>query len=46
MSDNLMTSAIWDDEEIYFVYEELKEYLPNLIFEEYSFCSGLLTIKN
>lgn len=30
MSDNLMTSEIWDDEEIYFVYEELKEYLPNL----------------
>lgn len=36
----------WDDEEIYFVYEELKEYLPNLKFEKYSFCSGLLTIKN
>lgn len=36
----------WDDEEFYFVYEELKEYLPNLKFEKFSFCSGLLTIKN
>ena len=36
----------WDDEEIYFVYEELKEQLPNLIFEQYSFCSGLLTMSN
>lgn len=36
----------WDDEEFYFVYEELKEHLPNLTFEKYSFCSGLLTISN
>jgi putative AdoMet-dependent methyltransferase len=35
----------WDDEEIYFVYKELKEHLPNLTFEKYSFCSGLLTIS-
>lgn len=35
----------WDGEEIYFVYEELKEHLPNLTFEKYSFCSGLLTIS-
>lgn len=36
----------WDDEEVYFVYGELKEHLPNLKFEKYSFCSGLLTISN
>ncbi|MDY3006484.1 class I SAM-dependent methyltransferase [Anaerococcus porci] len=35
-----------DDEEIYFVYEEIKEYLPNLVFEKYSFCSALLSISN
>lgn len=34
----------WDDEEVYFVYEELKEKLPMLTFEKYSHCSGLLTI--
>lgn len=45
-SCRLDAGEYWDDEEIYFVYEELKEYLPNLKFEEYSFCSGLLTIKN
>lgn len=36
----------WDDEEIYFVNEELKEHLPNLEFEKYSYCSGLLTVSN
>lgn len=36
----------WDDEEFYFVYEELKEHLPISTFEKYSFCSGLLTISN
>ena len=36
----------WDDEEIYFIYEELKERLPNLKFKKYSFCSGLFTISN
>ena len=33
-------------EEIYFVYEDLKEQLTNLVFEKHSFCSGLLTISN
>lgn len=36
----------WDNEEIYFVYEELKIRLPNLSFEKFSYCSGLLTISN
>lgn len=36
----------WDDEESYFVYEELKEHLPNLTFEPCSFCAGLLTLSD
>ena len=34
----------WDDEEFYFVYDELREQLPELTFEEASFCAGILTI--
>ena len=35
----------WDDEEFYFVYEELKPYFPNMTFEKFSECSGLLVIS-
>ena len=35
----------WDDEEYYFVYEDLKEYFTDLSFEKYSFCAGVLTIR-
>jgi len=34
----------WDEEEIYFVYDELREALPGLTFEKYSFCAGILTL--
>lgn len=34
----------WDDEECYFVYDELREQLPEMTFEEASFCAGILTI--
>lgn len=34
----------WDDDEIYFVYDEIKKSLPDISFEKYSFCAGLLTI--
>lgn len=34
----------WDDEEFYFVYDELREQLPEMTFEEASFCAGILTI--
>ncbi len=34
----------WDDEEFYFVYDELREQLPEMTFEETSFCAGILTI--
>ena len=35
----------WDDEEYYFVYDELKEHFNGLSFEKYSFCAGVLTIR-
>lgn len=35
----------WDDEEFYFVFEEMKNKLPNLNFQKCSFCSGVLTIS-
>ncbi len=34
----------WDDEEYYFVYDELKEHFNVLSFDKYSFCAGVLTI--
>ena len=35
----------WDDEEFYFVYDEIKEYFSGLSFEKYSFCAGVLSLK-
>lgn len=37
--------AYWDNEEYYFVYDELKASFSGLCFEKYSFCAGLLTIR-
>lgn len=34
----------WDDEEIYFVADELKEYFPELLFKRFSPCSGVIII--
>lgn len=34
----------WDDEEIYFVFDELREVFPNLHFERVSHCAGLLSL--
>lgn len=34
----------WDDDEIYFVYDELKSYFHNLQFEQVSYCAGLLSL--
>lgn len=36
----------WDQDEIYFVYDELKPLIPNLTFQKYSDCAGLFIIKN
>lgn len=35
----------WDDEESYFVYEELKQYFPDMKFERISVCAALLSLK-
>lgn len=34
----------WDEDEIYFVYEELKPHFPTMTFEQFSPCAGLLTL--
>lgn len=36
----------WDDEEIYFVFDELKKTFPDLIFDQVSFCAGILSLAN
>ncbi len=36
----------WDDDEIYFVIEELKKDFPDLSFTQLSPCAGVLTISN
>ncbi|MBO4458680.1 MAG: class I SAM-dependent methyltransferase [Butyrivibrio sp.] len=35
----------WDDDESYFVLDELRESFPNVIFEPKSFCSGIIIIS-
>ena len=34
----------WDDDEIYFVVDELQAYIPQLRFEPLSNCAGVLTL--
>lgn len=34
----------WDDEEQYFVFDELQEAIPKLCFTKISFCAGILTL--
>lgn len=34
----------WDEDEIYFVYDELKEAFPRLTFEQVSHCAGLMSL--
>lgn len=38
--------AEWDDDEIYFVWDELKEHFPQMEFEPVSCCAGVLSVKN
>lgn len=35
----------WDDEEFYFVYDEMKAAFPSMGFEQISHCAGLLSMK-
>lgn len=36
----------WDDDEIYFVYDELQKTFPELKFDRISHCAGLLSLCN
>lgn len=35
----------WDDDEIYFVFDEISTYFPTIRFEPMSFCAGILSLK-
>lgn len=35
----------WDDEEIYFVIDELKKSLPDMEFTQISHCGGIMTVR-
>lgn len=35
----------WDDEEIYFVHDELQKTFPDMKFEQVSYCAGLLSLS-
>ena len=35
----------WDEDEIYFVYGELRPHFPTLTFESFSHCTALLTLR-
>ena len=35
----------WDDEEIYFVFEELKKQFPQALFTRLSYCAGVIEIS-
>ena len=34
----------WDDEEIYFVFDELQKAFPRMKFEQISYCAGVLSL--
>ena len=34
----------WDDEEIYFVFDELQKTFPTMKFEQISYCAGVLSL--
>ena len=35
----------WDDEEVYFAADELREYFPQTEFKQVSFCAGIISIS-
>ncbi len=39
------TSDEWDDDEIYFVYDELRAHFSSVQFEQMSNCAGLFTLQ-
>ena len=39
------TGDEWDDDEIYFVYDELRAHFPSVQFKQMSDCAGLFTLQ-
>lgn len=39
------TGDEWDDDEIYFVYDELRAHFPSIQFKQISDCAGLFTLQ-
>ena len=35
----------WDDEEVYFVIDEMKQAFPNLRYQPVSYCSGIISLS-
>ena len=35
----------WDSDEIYFVFDEIKQFFPEMEFQQISHCAGLLTLE-
>lgn len=35
----------WDDNEMYFVFDEMKEYFPQIEFEQVSLCAGVFYLR-
>lgn len=42
----VLTGQEWDEEEFYFAVDELKKMIPQVKYEKFSFCAGLLSVKN
>jgi putative AdoMet-dependent methyltransferase len=40
-----MAGNAWDDDEIYFVIDELRNTFPDLAFTQVSYCAGVLTTE-
>lgn len=40
-----LTGGEWDDDEIYFVYDELKRSFPEMKFKRFSYCAGVLSLE-
>lgn len=41
----LQAGNSWDDEEFYFVYDEMKDKFPTATFNQISHCAGIITIE-
>lgn len=39
-----LTGEEWDDDEFYFAVDEWMKFIPQVKYERFSFCAGLLSI--